>query len=144
VRCFNPHDWRRRRGTCLCGPSQTKMLFVWLWLVVNDRKFPVKTVFFFHTNQPAVLLHEPATIRTSQPIHSGQSIAYTRTLAKHPTEVAFPTSTGWAHRASLLPSPFLFPMPLTFILSNFKFTLSRMMRVLRISGEDLGPKRFLI
>jgi len=35
-------------------------LFVWLWLVVNDRKFLVGTVFFSHTNQPAVLLHEPA------------------------------------------------------------------------------------
>ena len=41
-------------------------LFVWLWLVVNDRKFSAGTVFFSHTNQPAVLLHEPATIRTSQ------------------------------------------------------------------------------
>ena len=45
----------------------TCSLFVWLWLVVNDRKFPVGTVFFSHTNQPAVFLHEPATIRTSQP-----------------------------------------------------------------------------
>ena len=34
--------------------------FVWLWLVVYDRKFPVGTVFFSHTNQPAVLLHKPA------------------------------------------------------------------------------------
>ena len=42
-------------------------LFVWLWLVVNDRKFLTGTVFFSHTNQPAVLLHEPATIRTCQP-----------------------------------------------------------------------------
>ena len=42
-------------------------LFVWLWLVVNDSKFPAGTVFFSHTNQPAVLLHEPAMIRTSQP-----------------------------------------------------------------------------
>ena len=42
-------------------------MFVWLWLVVNDRKFPAGTVFFSHTNQPAVLLHEPATKRTSQP-----------------------------------------------------------------------------
>jgi len=42
-------------------------LFVWLWLVVNDRKFTAGTVFFSHTNQPAVLLYEPATIRTSQP-----------------------------------------------------------------------------
>ena len=38
----------------------TCSLFVWLWLVVNDRKFPVGTVFFSHTNQPTVLLHEPA------------------------------------------------------------------------------------
>ena len=45
----------------------TGSLFVWPWLVVNDRKFLAGTVFFFHTNQPAVLLHEPATIRTSQP-----------------------------------------------------------------------------
>ena len=42
-------------------------MFVWLWLVVNDHKFPAETVFFSHTNQPAVLLHEPATKRTSQP-----------------------------------------------------------------------------
>ena len=42
-------------------------LFVWLWLVVNDRKFLAGTVFFSHINQPAVLLHESATIRTSQP-----------------------------------------------------------------------------
>jgi len=42
-------------------------LFVWLWLVVNDRKFSAGTVFFSHTNQPAVFLHEPATKRTSQP-----------------------------------------------------------------------------
>jgi len=34
---------------------------------VNDRKFSAGTLFFSHTNQPAVLLHEPATIRTSQP-----------------------------------------------------------------------------
>jgi len=36
-------------------------LFIWLWLVVNDRKFSAGTVFFSHTNQP-LLLHEPATI----------------------------------------------------------------------------------
>jgi len=42
-------------------------LFVWLWHVVNDRKFSARTVFFSHINQPAVLLHEPATKRTSQP-----------------------------------------------------------------------------
>ena len=41
--------------------------FVWLSLIVNDRKFPAGTIFFSHTNQPAVLLHEPATKRTSQP-----------------------------------------------------------------------------
>ena len=48
-------------------PSDQCSLFVWLWLVVNDRKFSVRTVFFSHTNQPAILLHEPTTIRTSQP-----------------------------------------------------------------------------
>ena len=37
-------------------------LFVWLWLVVNDRKFLVRIIFFSHTNQPAVLLYEPAMI----------------------------------------------------------------------------------
>ena len=42
-------------------------MFVWLRRVVNDRKFPAGTVFFSHTNQPAVLLHQPATKRTSQP-----------------------------------------------------------------------------
>ena len=45
----------------------TDSLFVWLWLIVNNRKFLVRIVFFSHTNQPAVLFHEPATIRTSQP-----------------------------------------------------------------------------
>ena len=33
----------------------------------NDRKFSGRVVFFSHTNQPAVLLHEPATISTGQP-----------------------------------------------------------------------------
>ena len=42
-------------------------LFVWPWLVVNYRKFSDEIVFFSHTNQSAVLLHEPATIRTNQP-----------------------------------------------------------------------------
>jgi len=42
-------------------------LFVWLWLVVNNRKFSAGTVFFSHANQPAVLLYKPATKRTSQP-----------------------------------------------------------------------------
>ena len=48
-------------------PFLQACLFVWLWLVVNNRKFSAGTIFFSHTNQPAVLLHEPATIRTSQP-----------------------------------------------------------------------------
>ena len=56
---------------------------VWLCLVVNDRKFPVITVFFSHTNQPAVLLHEPATIRTSQPNRLSEQI-YDR-LVRHST-----------------------------------------------------------
>ena len=42
-------------------------LFVWLWLVVNDRKFSAGTVFFSHTNQLAILFHELATKRISQP-----------------------------------------------------------------------------
>ena len=46
--------------------EKTKLLG-WPWLVVNDRKFSAETVFFSNTNQPAVLLHEPATKRTSQP-----------------------------------------------------------------------------
>jgi len=41
-------------------------LFVWLWLVVNDRKFSARTVFFSHTNQPTVFFYEPTTIRISQ------------------------------------------------------------------------------
>ena len=41
--------------------------FGWLVRVVYDRKFLAGTVFFSHTNQPAVLLHEPATKQTSQP-----------------------------------------------------------------------------
>ena len=32
------------------------------WLIVNDSKFSAGTVFFSHTNQSAVLLHEPTTI----------------------------------------------------------------------------------
>ena len=47
--------------------QRTFSLFVSLWLVVNDRKFLVGTVFFSYTNQPTVFLHEPAMIRTSQP-----------------------------------------------------------------------------
>ena len=45
-------------------------LFVWLWLVINGRKFSAGTIFFSHTNQPAVLLHKPATI-TNQPTEIG-------------------------------------------------------------------------
>ena len=37
-------------------------LFVWLWLVVNDRKFLAGTIFFSHTNQLTVLLHKPVRI----------------------------------------------------------------------------------
>ena len=44
-----------------------RSLFVWLWLVVNDRKFLVRIIFFSHTNQSAVLLYKPVTIKTSQP-----------------------------------------------------------------------------
>ena len=47
--------------------KDTSSLFVWLWLVVNDRKFSAGIVFFSHTNQPAVLLHETAIKRTNQP-----------------------------------------------------------------------------
>ena len=36
------------------------------WLVVNDRKFLVGIIFFFHLNQLTVLLYEPATKQTSQ------------------------------------------------------------------------------
>ena len=42
-------------------------LFVWLVVIVYDRKFSVGIIFFSHINQPTVLLHEPATMRTSQP-----------------------------------------------------------------------------
>ena len=45
--------------------STINSLFV--WLIINDRKFSAGTVFFFHINQPVVLLYEPATIWTSQP-----------------------------------------------------------------------------
>ena len=37
-------------------------LLVWLWLIINDRKFLVEIVFFSHINQPAVFFYEPATI----------------------------------------------------------------------------------
>ena len=46
--------------------GKTLSLFVWLWLVVNDRKFLAGTVFSSYINQPAVLLHKPATIQASQ------------------------------------------------------------------------------
>ena len=51
-------------------------LLVWLWLVVNDRKFSAETVFFSHTNQPAVFLHEPATKRTGQPNRLNDNLIY--------------------------------------------------------------------
>ena len=52
------------------GPMASQ--FVWLWPVVNDRKFLVKTVFFSHTNQSTVFFYQPTTKRTSQPnmVHS--------------------------------------------------------------------------
>ena len=49
------------------GKEISFSLIVWLWLIVNDRKFLVGTIFFSHTNQPTVRLHEPATKQTSQP-----------------------------------------------------------------------------
>ena len=39
---------------CL-GSLEAYSLFVWPWLIVNDRKFSVRIVFFSHTNQPVVL-----------------------------------------------------------------------------------------
>jgi len=57
----------RRRRRSSKQASTLSSLFVWLWLLVNDRKFSAGTVFFSHTNQPTVFLHEPATKRTSQP-----------------------------------------------------------------------------
>ena len=42
-------------------------LFGWRKTIVYDRKFPAGTVFFSHTNQPAVLLHEKATNQPSLP-----------------------------------------------------------------------------
>ena len=52
-------------GTGSSCSTSAFSLFVWLWRVVNDRKFPAGIVFFSHTTQPAVL-HEPATKRTIQ------------------------------------------------------------------------------
>ena len=62
-----------------CPKQRRISLFVWLWLIVNDRKFLAGTVFFSHTNQSAVLFHEPATKRTSQP---------NRLMAHWPVQVA--------------------------------------------------------
>jgi len=42
-------------------------MFGWLVFVVYDRKFSARTVFFSHTNQPAILFHESATKQTSLP-----------------------------------------------------------------------------
>jgi len=53
---------RINHGSSRCGIhfiSGAPSPFVWLWLVVKDRKFLVGTVFFSHTNQLAILLHEP-------------------------------------------------------------------------------------
>ena len=64
-----PRCLRMQKGlsALMVHSQKSSTAFVWLWRVVNDRKFSVGTVFFSHTNQPAVLLHEPATKRTSQP-----------------------------------------------------------------------------
>ena len=37
-------------------------MFDWMWLIVNDRKFSAGIIFFSYTNQPAVLVHESATM----------------------------------------------------------------------------------
>jgi len=68
--CFNNiiqnhHAEVRVLGAVLLEPAIG--LFGWGETIVYDRKFPAGTIFFSHINQPAVLLHEPATIRTSQP-----------------------------------------------------------------------------
>ena len=57
-------------------------LFIWLWLVVNDRKSPAGTIFLSHTNQPVVLLHEPATKRTSQPNKLREHMGRCQSLAR--------------------------------------------------------------
>jgi len=64
-----PRCLRMQKGlsALMVHSQKSSTAFVWLWRVVNDRKFSVGTVFFSHTNQPAVLLLEPATKRTSQP-----------------------------------------------------------------------------
>ena len=58
-----PSGWRRfvlPGFQDFVGLTPTSLsLFVLLWLVVNDRKFSAGTVFFSHTNRPAVLLYEP-------------------------------------------------------------------------------------
>ena len=54
------------------GSMKKCSLFVWLWLVINDHKFPAGTVFFSHTNQPAVLSQ-------NHPIDKSTS---TKTIAK--------------------------------------------------------------
>ena len=46
---------------------ETISLFVWPWLLVNDRKFSAGTIFISHINKPTVFLHELATIQTRQP-----------------------------------------------------------------------------
>ena len=63
--CVRGSDFLFAMG--LCCIVQPNSLFVWFAFVVYDRKFLVGTIFFSHINQPAVLLHESATIRTSQP-----------------------------------------------------------------------------
>ena len=57
-----PRCLRMQKGlsALMVHSQKSSTAFVWLWRVVNDRKFSVGTVFFSHTNQPVVLLHEPA------------------------------------------------------------------------------------
>jgi len=56
--------------------TDTSSLFVWLWHIVNDRKFLIGIVFFSHTNQPVILLHKPAT-KTNQPTKHAAGVRWT-------------------------------------------------------------------
>ena len=71
-------------GMCMVATCLT--LFVWLWFVVNNRKFLVRIVFFSHTNQPTILLYKPVTIRTGQ---SNRPLVHTHWWTK---------GTGWRLR----------------------------------------------
>jgi hypothetical protein len=58
---LDPSGGRQTKGWFLLPLPGAYTMFVWVWLIVNDRKFLVGTVFFSHINQPTVLLHEPTT-----------------------------------------------------------------------------------